>query len=351
MSLAYESPLMARRKLNLCDDSSTLDSISPPDRGDDVSEGTISPVRLNNSLLVHHTEGPGSKRRKRKSLVPDALPPAREKRCAGGLPKKGQFHTPVKSERLQGLEELLSKVVECSVEDKNRLSTGEDHSPFEITPWIFCGTAKYACQAERVAEDGFSHVINMCPDQQLTPATLYHPHGIQLTLIDARDTHDYPLLCNHFAQCLRITEYAKSKKQKVLLHCLKAVNRSVAMAIALRVAQEGSKLPDAVQSVALKRAPVLQNMDFRRQLIHFSENMQMYCQKPLVSPRMPLLCNTPERNSKRKSSTSDYSGGSTSTSSSSSSSSMYNQIDYDYSISESRYSRRNFTSSTLVLSP
>ena len=350
---------MARRKLNLCDDSSTFDSISPPDRGDDVSEGTISPVRLNNPLLVHHTEGPGSKRRKRKSLVPDQLPPAREKRCAGGLPRKGQFHTPVKSERLRGLEELLSKVVECSAEDKIRLSTGEDHSPFEITPWIFCGTAKYACQAQRVAEDGFSHVINMCPDQQLTPATLYHPHGIQLTLIDARDTHDYPLLCNHFAQCLRIAEYAKSKKQKVLLHCLKAVNRSVAMAIALRVAQEGSKLPEAIESVALRRAPVLQNTDFRRQLIHFSENMQMYCQKPMVSPRLTLYCNTPERNSKRKTKSGDYSISSISTRSSTSGSSpvkRYDCSDDSYALpARSRYSREDSFSksrmTSMVLSP
>ncbi|KAJ9471311.1 Dual specificity protein phosphatase Mpk3 [Diplonema papillatum] len=222
--------------------------------------------------------------KKRRSLLPQHHESHAVYRTGAAAEGEAVFTTPSRSEDEERLEKLLASAVRYTDDRLHACSTLEHH-PFEITPWIFCGTAKYASQVSAVAADGFTHVINMCPTQAATSPTAYKQHGIELTIIPAQDTSDYPLLSKHFAQCYTVAETARQSSGRVLLHCLKAVNRSVAMGIALRLRQvEGSSLTDAVRFVADKRTPVLQNNDFRRQLVHFSSNMQMYTTAPPTIP-------------------------------------------------------------------
>ena len=202
-----------------------------------------------------------------KSLIPERGGETRKEANNG-------FSTPVRSTDDSRLETVLTSTVHCPSPILRQICPREN-TPFAITPWISCGTASYATQVERVAEDGFTHVINMCPRQMQVPPEHYLRRGINLTVVDARDTLDYPLLTRHFQECFLVAEKARQQRGKVLLHCLKAVNRSVAMAIALQIRTEGACLQEAVRRLTLLRAPVLQNSDFRRQLVHFSRNMQV----------------------------------------------------------------------------
>ena len=221
-------------------------------------------------------------RRGRRSLVPETQCVTRRECDNNG------FSTPVRSAEAARVEQLLCDTVRCPSPLRRRAYHNGENRPFEITPWISCGTAQYAGCVEGVARDGFTHVINMCPSQNFITREAYQRHGIELHLIDSHDTHDYPLLTRHFRECFDIAVAARRKHGRVLLHCLKAVNRSVAMAIALQLSLEGDCLHNAVRALVLRRqAPVLQNEDFIRQLVHFSGNMHV-CRTTRTHARTPM---------------------------------------------------------------
>eukprot|EP01064_Diplonema_japonicum_P025901 TRINITY_DN3731_c0_g1_i1.p1 TRINITY_DN3731_c0_g1~~TRINITY_DN3731_c0_g1_i1.p1 ORF type:complete len:336 (+),score=44.43 TRINITY_DN3731_c0_g1_i1:58-1065(+) len=261
--------------------SGNVPDISPPD-GYCGSDGEDLEIELKIARNDAPQESPKRRRRRRvekRDLVPC---PMTGQATAGSVQKCNKevgYCTPVRSLEETRVEVSLAKLVFCPTDVKQRLPSKEEHTPFEITPWMSCGTAKYAADPRRLHEDGFTHVINMCPAQSLFPADSYSLHGIGLTLVYAQDTHDYPLINNHIGKCITtVQEVRKEKKGRVLLHCLKAVNRSVAMAVALQLffSENNLGLLEAVQKVSVKKAPVLQNTDFRRQLVHFSRNMQLY---------------------------------------------------------------------------
>eukprot|EP01061_Rhynchopus_euleeides_P015230 TRINITY_DN2606_c0_g1_i2.p1 TRINITY_DN2606_c0_g1~~TRINITY_DN2606_c0_g1_i2.p1 ORF type:complete len:326 (+),score=57.55 TRINITY_DN2606_c0_g1_i2:39-980(+) len=264
-----------------------VQEISPPTGRDSDSEelgeaGSFLTVPLESPLVSPQRQS----RTKRRCLQPETSGDAVREANNG-------FSTPVRSSDDVRLETLLATTVQCPSPLRRSLCPLRENTPFEITPWMSCGTAGYAKEIHRVVRDGFTHVINMCPTQMAIPRESYSQHGIKLTVIDAHDTQDYPLLTRHFHECFRVTENARQERGKVLLHCLKAVNRSVAMAVALQLSTEGASLQDAVRRVTLLRSPVLQNSDFRRQLVHFSCNMQTYFGTPVLSP-------SPECNERRR---------------------------------------------------
>eukprot|EP00755_Sulcionema_specki_P009301 Sspe_Gene.43328::Locus_21107_Transcript_1_2_Confidence_0.667_Length_1047::g.43328::m.43328 len=212
-------------------------------------------------------------------LHTDRISPRRESSVTPSSPSS--FQTPVRSPRTERLEFALAYAVRCSSAVKQQLTSLFDHTPYELTPWLSVSSAKYARMVHRVAEDGYTHVVNLCPAQFYVPKDLYRQHGISLTLVNTDDTTEYPLLIKHFAQCRDVAYRARQVKGRVLIHCLKAVNRSITMALALQVDQEGIDLCEAVVRMASQRAPILQNSEFRKQLIHFAFNKEMYmCNVP-----------------------------------------------------------------------
>jgi len=214
--------------------------------------------------------GPSTPRRRHLAPPPPSSwvnSPARDVDMLAAAPR-----TPRRSPSPQtrSSEEALALAVQCPLAEKQRLSTPEDHRPVALSPSLAIGTARFVGSPDDVLAEGFTHVISLCPRMSMPPRKALEAEGVKVCIFDATDDGEYQILRELYTKCRHIYREVLARGGRLLVQCYSAVNRSVTIAVALRMGVDGIRLMEAVETVAAKRRPVLQNAEFRRQLVRFS---------------------------------------------------------------------------------
>eukprot|EP01063_Lacrimia_lanifica_P013819 TRINITY_DN20428_c0_g1_i1.p1 TRINITY_DN20428_c0_g1~~TRINITY_DN20428_c0_g1_i1.p1 ORF type:complete len:259 (+),score=99.98 TRINITY_DN20428_c0_g1_i1:45-821(+) len=196
---------------------------------------------------------------------------------------EGQYSTPQRSEEHDGILRQVESVL------AGRNEPMED-VPFmyHMNEWLSYSNANFAQSVNSLKEAGVGYVINLCAaESRFFPAELYQSYArnkIHVRKIPAVDGSHYPLLLHHFQECKEVTERCREENKRVLIHCLKGVNRSAAMAIALYMYFDKVSLINTVRAIHAKR-PLLTNSHFRSELTAFSLDNTNF----LVAPQLPDL--------------------------------------------------------------
>ncbi|CAD5116807.1 unnamed protein product [Dimorphilus gyrociliatus] len=147
--------------------------------------------------------------------------------------------------------------------------------PTEVTPYLYIGNYNNAYDTALLKKLGITHVLNCA---QLLPANPYKGHeeltGVRFYCqFEARDDNSYNPL-QHSNLVAKFIEHARAGKGKVLLHCIRGVNRSVCLALAYLMEHQGWNLLEGVKFLAEKRGKCLENNNFRQCLIELNSKIR-----------------------------------------------------------------------------
>ena len=147
-------------------------------------------------------------------------------------------------------------------------------TPVQILDFLFLGTWKDADNFGVLRQLGITHVINcaaMSPSE--TVASSLSRCGIFKHMsFYADDIDDYDIT-QHFKTAVSFIEEARCMNGRVFVHCIKAVNRSVAILTAYLLVSLQMNLFEAVSVIHKRRRRILTNPGFRKQLILFAGTM------------------------------------------------------------------------------
>lgn len=166
------------------------------------------------------------------------------------------------------MEEEIAKILEKAQKLKGK--------PTETTPYLYVGSYNDAYDTTLLKKLGITHVLNCA---QVLPTNPYKGHeeltGVRFYCqFEARDDDTYNPL-RHSNQTAKFIEHARSVKGKVLLHCIRGVNRSVCLTLAYLMEHEGWDLLDGIKFMAENRGKCLENNNFRQCLIDLNSKLKI----------------------------------------------------------------------------
>lgn len=145
--------------------------------------------------------------------------------------------------------------------------------PAVIREYLYLGDFGDASSLGLLSELGITHLLN-CAGVVSNHGFYRPPHGGSTVpryykQFEAIDCEEYDLSA-HFDEAFQYIDEARSEGGKVLVYCVRGVNRSAAICVAYLVARDGADLSTAVTHVALARGRVLTNPGFQKQLVKFA---------------------------------------------------------------------------------
>ena len=145
--------------------------------------------------------------------------------------------------------------------------------PALITNYLYLGDFGDAASLGLLSELGITHLLN-CAGVASNGGYFRPPLGGGTSprcykQLEALDREDYDML-SHFDEACQYIDEARSSRGKVLVYCMRGVNRSAAICVAYLMARDNADLCAAVTEVAFARGQVLTNPGFQRQLVEFA---------------------------------------------------------------------------------
>lgn len=138
---------------------------------------------------------------------------------------------------------------------------------------IWLGDSSDAKNIEAIQKRNITNIINCAS----TEISVVYPSKelFNVLKIDATDNSRYNLLDIHLQKCLNFFDVSlKQKKGRLLIHCMAGMNRSVTILIAYMITvNEDMDLLKAIQFVCKRRAWILTNEGFKRQLIRYAHKI------------------------------------------------------------------------------
>lgn len=137
---------------------------------------------------------------------------------------------------------------------------------------LWLGSVKDASNLDWLRSQGISHVINVghTPGRPswARQGQAYPPGIKSYTEVHAYDSHDYPLLQNHYGQVGPLLHKLYGEGEKTLINCHQGINRSTTLGVAFLVSLTGAPA-DEIIALVRSRRPVLSNPGFVHQLLTF----------------------------------------------------------------------------------
>ncbi|KAF4755009.1 hypothetical protein FOZ62_025732 [Perkinsus olseni] len=159
---------------------------------------------------------------------------------------------------IEQLDEILDST--------NEKVTGPAYGgPTQLLPTLFLGNEMQARNTARLRALGVTHIINVASGYIATSQD-YYGRSFNYLGIPCEDTEDFDIL-TAFEKCKEHYYDAKNKGGAALVHCIMGINRSGFCAVALVALEMDVDILQAAAYVHERRANLLSNHGFRRQLV------------------------------------------------------------------------------------
>eukprot|EP00511_Aplanochytrium_stocchinoi_P001003 CAMPEP_0204843382 /NCGR_PEP_ID=MMETSP1346-20131115/47944_1 /ASSEMBLY_ACC=CAM_ASM_000771 /TAXON_ID=215587 /ORGANISM="Aplanochytrium stocchinoi, Strain GSBS06" /LENGTH=211 /DNA_ID=CAMNT_0051982515 /DNA_START=260 /DNA_END=895 /DNA_ORIENTATION=+ len=154
---------------------------------------------------------------------------------------------------------------------------------WEILPYLFLGDKGHAESIDGLKELGITHVLNCAEgDEAIITGESYYKNKMVYKGIKAKDSIYYDM-AQHIEEAAEFINSAKAEGGKVLVHCVKGINRSGMMTIAYCINGNKWELAKAFKYCAEIRLVILTNKSFQIQLVQWArENDLLFQHKRLA---------------------------------------------------------------------
>ncbi|CAJ1350675.1 unnamed protein product [Effrenium voratum] len=179
------------------------------------------------------------------------------------------------SSKLRALDQALTHSFD--VWDRDGPSVPPVPQPAELLPWLLIGAMDDTWQwLQGCLDRGIAGALVLCGPElekrkQLEEARALAAQRGRLEICYALDNPRYAITCRDegtpLSVALEMATWAKSEKKRILINCLKGVNRAAAICAAVMMEVEGMTLLEACKVLAQNRGRVLTNISFRKQLL------------------------------------------------------------------------------------
>lgn len=141
--------------------------------------------------------------------------------------------------------------------------------PVEVTQYLLLGDKYSAWDAGSLARLRVTHVLNAADTDARGPID-HNYQGLKYLQLDAEDDVVYPLIELHLQAAAGFIQSAVEGGGRCLIHCHAGINRSGTLAMAYLMLAENLSLLQAARRVAHARGTVVQNVNFRLQLLRWA---------------------------------------------------------------------------------
>jgi len=136
--------------------------------------------------------------------------------------------------------------------------------------WLFLGCASDAQNLTRLREYRISHVLNVADDVPNFFESTKEFHYLQLGVKDFGADKG---ISRVFHSAFEFVDDVRKKKGKVLVHCAAGMNRSVTVAVALKMLLDNVPLKESFEEVKRKRPQAAPFQDNRQELLKFEKKI------------------------------------------------------------------------------
>eukprot|EP00759_Apiculatamorpha_spiralis_P031851 PhF_6_TR33603/c0_g1_i3/m.49062/K14165/K14165; atypical dual specificity phosphatase len=107
----------------------------------------------------------------------------------------------------------------------------------QLTPYLCVGGEDVIYSDTLLSQNGITHVLNVASRDTSTTRgeVVCNRLGILYKAVDTTDDPDYPILLLHYEAFASLIDEANRNHNKVLVHCVAGVNRSVVLCVAYLV--------------------------------------------------------------------------------------------------------------------
>ena len=171
---------------------------------------------------------------------------------------------------LEGEERHYFKKMKDILEDFP--NKGPPSVPSQLLPHLYIGSLRNAEDLNMLQRLNISHVLNVAGTRtfDLTKSPYPKEIGIKEFLMIPAEDHDCYNIVQHFFEANAFINKAKRIGGKALVHCNLGVNRCGALCAAYLLIEERLPLLEVIAFLKKKRAVVLCNKGFRRQLLRYA---------------------------------------------------------------------------------
>ncbi|KAK9933480.1 hypothetical protein M0R45_020677 [Rubus argutus] len=167
----------------------------------------------------------------------------------------------------QGDDSLRSQATAVLQSMNDRFSTW-DSVPCQIEEGLFLGSIGAANNKEELKKLNVTHILTVA--NSLPPK---YPNDFVYKVLNVMDTESTNLQ-QHFDECFKFIEEAKTSGGGVLVHCFVGRSRSVTIVLSYLIKKHGMSLSHALEQVRSKRPQAAPNAGFISQLQDFERSRQ-----------------------------------------------------------------------------
>ena len=147
-------------------------------------------------------------------------------------------------------------------------------SPTKLLPFLYLGSLDDAAHFSVLQDIGITHLLNCAASRDGPQHSPFVRFGGNTGILAhegfmADDTESYTIL-DHLPAATEFINTARDEDRKVLVYCVKGINRSSAICVGYLMAEYKITLVEALDLVGSKRGTILTNPGFRQQLKAFS---------------------------------------------------------------------------------
>ncbi len=149
---------------------------------------------------------------------------------------------------------------------------GPPSAPSRLLRHLYIGSLRNAEDLNTLERLGITHVLNVAGTRNfdLTRSPYPKSAGIKEYLMIPAEDHDDYNISQHFFEANAFINRAKLKGGKALVHCNLGVNRCAALCCAYILSEERLPILETIKLLKSKRAVVLCNKGFRRQVLRYA---------------------------------------------------------------------------------
>lgn len=176
---------------------------------------------------------------------------------------------------------------------------GPPYDATRVSSHVWMGSQRNADDIPALQRLGITHVLNVAGTRRFDlKRSPYLPgDGIKgFLMIPAEDHDDYDIM-KHFPDAIAFLDACREQSGRAFIHCNLGINRSGTICAAYLMISQRQNLLEVVQHLKKKRAVVLCNKNFRRQLVRFARARGLLDPyDPKLDPRTQLR----EKDSQKK---------------------------------------------------
>ena len=152
--------------------------------------------------------------------------------------------------------------------------------PTKLLPYLYVGSLEDAAQFSILHNLSITHLLNCAAHRDGPQGSPFARFGGNTGILAhegfmADDCESYRIL-QHLPSAIKFINLARDRGRKVLVYCVKGINRSVAICVGYLITECHMTLEEALDYVGSKRGNILTNPGFKKQLMEFNSDQLIF---------------------------------------------------------------------------